>query len=116
MTKSHWDLTRVLPFVGAVLGIILSLLPFFGLWYPFWSFLGYDWIATTIQVIPCGVILLGYGLLGWKTHIQSGPLRGRGKRSSCLFFLISGIVLLFVFGNLAGILFLIEGMMLPFGS
>lgn len=116
MGKPQWDLTRILPLVGAILGIVLSLLPFFGIWYPIWSFLGYDWLSTTIQVVLCGAVLLGYGLLGWKVVEQSGPLRGRGTRSSFFFFLAVGVVLLVVFGNLAGILFLIDGVLLPFGG
>lgn len=116
MAKRRWGLISVLPLVASVLGIVLALLPFFGIWYPFWSFLGYDWFSTTLQVLICGLIILVFYVLGWKMYVEEGPLRGRGTRSSFVTFIVVGILLLFLFGNLAGILFLLDGLLLPFGS
>lgn len=105
--KLRWDLIRILAVSGGILGIIFSILFTLYIWGPFWSFLAPDIINSTIAIVLCGIIVVGWGILGldiWEV------------RYSFLTFIIVGLVLIILFGNLAGILLVIAAIPIPFGS
>ena len=105
--KFHWDLVRVLAISGGILGIIIDILITLHIWGPIGGFAIPDFISLLIEIIICGIIIIGWGILGWDIW---------EVRYSFLTFIIVGLVLIILFGNLAGILLVIAAIPIPFGS
>jgi hypothetical protein len=105
--KFHWDLVRVIAISGGILGIIIGILMILHIWGPIGGFLAPDFISLLIEIIICGIIIIGWGILGWDIW---------EVRYSFLTFIVVGLVLIILFGNLAGILLVIAAIPIPFGS
>jgi len=105
--KFHWDLVRVIAISGSILGIIIGILMISHIWDPIGGFLAPDLISLLIEVIICGIMIIGWGILGWDVW---------EVRYSFVTFLAVGLVLIILFGNLAGILLVIAAIPIPFGS
>ncbi|NVM54310.1 MAG: hypothetical protein HWN66_11465 [Candidatus Helarchaeota archaeon] len=104
--KFKWDLIRATAVMGGIVGIILSILMLLHIWGPIGGFIAPEWVSATFEIIICCVILFGYGVLGWDVW----------KRHTFIIYIASGIVLIVLFGNLAGILLVVAGIPIPFGS
>ncbi len=103
--KFHWDLTRVLVVLGGVLGVIFSLLRITHRWAPISGLIAPELVSTIIEVIICCVIIIGYGVLGWEIW----------ERNTFFLVVVVGIALIVLFGNLAGILLIVAGIIIIFG-
>jgi hypothetical protein len=104
MAKSQLDLFTVLIVVGVLLGIIISILNVLGIWNPIGGFVGPTWSTATVEMLLCAMVLMAFVLT-------------RNMNDTRLLFIIliaTGIILIVLFGNLAGILWIIPGIMLPF--
>lgn len=104
--KFHWDLIRVLVLIGAMLGIIFGILMLLNILKPFWNFFAPEWISTIIIVIICCITILGYGILGWDMD----------SRKSFFFLICFGIILIVIFSNLAGIIFVVAAILVIFSA
>ena len=108
MTKKfHWDLIRGVAVAGASIVILLSILMLVNILFPLFGFFPPEWIGTIIQIATCSTLIIGYGILGWDIWED---------RKTFFFFLAWGILLLVLFGNLAGIILIIVAVPIPFGS
>jgi len=107
MPKFQWDLIRAIAVSGGILGIIFSNLIAFNIWGPVGGVLAPDLISLLVEIIICAVIIVGWGIRGWDIW---------EVRYSFLTFIIVGLVLIVLFGNLAGILLIIAAIPIPFGS
>ena len=105
--KFHWDLVRVLATCGGILGVIFTITFILHIWGPIGGFLAPDVIGSTIEIILCGIIIVGWGVLGWDIW---------ESRYSFVTFILVGLILIILFGNLAGILLVIAAIPIPFGS
>ncbi|NVM01896.1 MAG: hypothetical protein HWN67_06150 [Candidatus Helarchaeota archaeon] len=105
--KFHWDLVRALILIGGILGILFSILITLEIMVPIVDFITHNWVSRTVEIIICIVIIIGYGVLGWDIW---------DSRETTFLCIIFGIVLIVLFGNLAGIPFIIAGIIIPFGS
>lgn len=105
--KFHWDLIRLLAVAGGILGIILAILMFLRIWGPLFWIITPEIIGFIIQIIICSLIILGWAIIGldiWES------------RYAFLIFLVGGLVLIILFGNLAGILLVVAAIPIPFDS
>ncbi len=98
---------RAIAVGGGILGIVLSILITFHIWGPIGGLLAPDLISLLVEIIICGIIIVGWGILGWDIW---------EVRYSFLTFIVAGLVFVILFGNLAGILLLIAAIPIPFGS
>lgn len=105
--KFHWDLIRVLAVCGGILGIIFAILMSLYIWGPIGGFIAPEIIGFLIQIIVCSLIILGWAIIG--LDIWEG-------RYAFLTFLAAGLILIILFGNLAGILLVIAAIPIPFGN
>jgi hypothetical protein len=105
--KFHWDVIRAIGVIGGILGIIFSILMIVDIWGPIGGVLAPSWESTTIVIISCCVIVIVYAILGWDVW---------EVRFTFFLWLVIGILLIVLFGNLAGILLVVAAIPIPFGS
>ena len=105
--KFHWDLIRGAAITGASIGILLSILMLINILFPLFGLFSPEWIGTIVQIGICSILIIGYGILGWDVWED---------RKTFLFFLSWGIILLVLFGNLAGIILILVAIPIPFGN
>ena len=103
----HWDIIRVLAVFGGILGIILSILMIADIWGPIGGVFAPDWLTTTIVILVCCVLIFGYAILGWQIW---------EIRYTFFLWIIIGILLIVLVGNLAGIILIVAAIPIPFGG
>ncbi len=99
MTKKYlWDLPHMLILFGGILGIIFSLLRVMNVWQLFPGVITADWTTTIIEIIIYIILIIAYIIVGLDI----------GNRFSTFLSLGLGILVLVLFVNLVGILFIIS--------
>ena len=106
----QWDLGRSLGVFGSLFGILCSILQFYQVWDPFsgWISRGLPSLAVMsliIQLFICGMLIFLYGVVGRDVWV----------RQSFIIFLVSGIILVVFYGNLAGFIIGGAGILVLFG-
>jgi hypothetical protein len=92
---------------GGSLGEILNYLRLLGIWNPINSILSSDFSSFVLSALLCGIMIVGWGILGWDIWEARFPF---------LTIIGVGLVLIFVFGNVAGVILVISAIPIPFGS
>ena len=105
--KFHWDLIRIMVVIGGILGVVFSILRFLGVYSPITGFFAPDLLSFILEVATCGLMAVGWGILGLDVWENSYPF---------LVFIGVGLALIFLFGNIAGVLFVVVAIPIPFGS
>jgi len=105
--KFHWDLIRVIVIIGGVSGVVFSIMQFYGVHSPITGLLSTDLSSLIVESVICGAIAVGWGVLGLDIWEDKYPF---------LVFIGAGLAMIFLFGNIVGMLFIIAAVPIPFGS